>query len=285
MKFTKLIFASLALAAITASCDDSKENSMEITVGVPMMNVVTTKGADTKIVYSNYNVNINYTDQYIITILPETDFGQQKVSFVTPTLPYTFRSNSYWFNLSGAFNTNAGVQISNLGGFVTEAINRPPVLSTGSAQFNSTLAFNAHYKIGSDIFVQTFPKDAVYTGNTTGSDSNNKFTSDKTSYRVVINPSKLDATLYIYNAKFNEQMPELNIILTGLKVVPEMGTYKVKGEHITPSTFDGTEYPHFKFDSFELTPMSTDLTSVRIQFEVAGRFSGSFMGSYLIGNN
>ena len=142
--------------------------------------------------------------------------------------------------------------------------------------------------------VRTFPADAVYTGYTTttitkeGDADNHQFSTDKPMYRVIIDASKMTASLYIYNAKFSDAaaMPELNLRIDGLKVQPTNLGYEIVGTDVIPCTMaEGTPYPSFTFATFRMSNVSDDLTSAKIEFSIPtmrGTYAASFQGKYLI---
>lgn len=279
MKPTKLILSALAVASL-AACSDSNDDKMTVTFAAPMLNLVTTPGEQPTISSASYAVNINYTDQEVTVSLPSAEIGGSKLAFTTPNLKYTFRNNSFWFNHISELSATSGQTLTGVNGFVTDAIYLPPQDFTGSPIFNN-ICLNMRYVINGKSTVQTFPADAVYAGNTQGSAGSSSFDNVETLYRVVIDSKKMEATVYMYKARFAEQMPQLNFAITGLKVTPMAASYKIEGENLVPVTADGAEYPNFAFDSFTLLPLSSDLTTVKIDFSVAGRYKGAFMGSYI----
>ena len=117
---------------------------------------------------------------------------------------------------------------------------------------------------------------------TTGS---GQFQSDETVYRVVFSQNCEKANIYVLNAKLAEKMRPINFVLNDLEVEPRNGGYDIVGEDIIPVNFaEGTKYDRFPMKSFKLSTLSSDLTSVSIQYSITmpvGECTATFSGSYL----
>lgn len=148
------------------------------------------------------------------------------------------------------------------------------------------------YKIGALYTVNTFTTDASYFGTTTTSFNGETATSDKIIYRVFIDLSNNTADVVIYDGKFStsDREPSKPVIyLPGLKVVYSGGNYTVSGTGIVPKIPEGegtsevlTDYPTFTFDTFELkTVPDSYLSTVTIDYKVAGKYEGKFTGKYV----
>lgn len=134
--------------------------------------------------------------------------------------------------------------------------------------------------------VQTFNASAVYPGTTAtwyvAGNQRVEYTDQNVVYMVSMDLEKKKAYILIQNGKFAEQMPAISLMkLEGLDIEYVHGGYIIKGQNIVPQVAEGTEFtpnPSFTFDNFVVRTMSEDLTTVAMDFKVAGRFNGSFSG-------
>lgn len=284
-----LLSAAVVASASLASCDSSGNNDMTASYGVPSLNLVTDATANiAEIDVTNYALGFNYTQSTVSVTLQESSFNGNNVRFALQNIPFKFSQydGRYTFNYTAAFEGGGTNSVSNLSGIVAE-MNTPPVTGTGSVQFDSNLALILGYTVNRTMQVRTFPSHAVYTGQTEANDGANVFKSNQTLYRVRINPVQKTATVYFYKAKFSDKMPKtIDFFIDGLTLTPSArGTYTISGTNIIPVTADGSKFPNYIFKEFTLTTLSADLTSVKIDYKVGEKYSGSFMGSYLVSSN
>lgn len=284
-----LLSAAVVASASLASCDSSGNNDMTVSYGVPSLNLVTDATANiAEIDVTNYALGFNYTQSTVSVTLQESSFNGNNVRFALQNIPFKFSQydGRYTFNYTAAFEGGGTNSVSNLSGIVAE-MNTPPLTGTGSVQFDSNLALILGYTVNRTMQVRTFPSHAVYTGQTEANDGANVFKSNQTLYRVRINPAQKTATVYFYKAKFSDKMPmTIDFFIDGLTLTPSArGTYTISGTNIIPVTADGSKFPNYIFKEFTLTTLSADLTSVKIDYKVGEKYSGSFMGSYLVSSN
>lgn len=134
--------------------------------------------------------------------------------------------------------------------------------------------------------VRTFNANAIYTGTTAtwyiADNQRVEYTDANTVYMVSMDLAKKKASVLIQNGKFAEQMPAISLMkLEDLDIEYKHGGYIIKGADIVPQVAEGSSYtpnPSYTFNNFSLRTMSEDLTTVAIDFQVAGRFHGSFSG-------
>lgn len=132
-----------------------------------------------------------------------------------------------------------------------------------------------------DYRIASVPLNCYYQGVTKSNIDN--FESTDGYYGVSIDAKTKKALVVIYEIKFADQMPKLNIVLRDLDVVFTTNGYKIVGDNVVPEMIEGTSStpnPNFKFDSFDLTSRFDHMGEIAIQFRVAGRYEGSFSGSY-----
>lgn len=284
MKKSLILAAFAATLLATTSCSDD-ENKLTQSFGVAVLNHVTGDG-EPKIIPSNYAFSINYTDQKmdIANTLP---LASSQIKFTLEDASYKFTNFAYQVSVTSIPVTGSTTEVTGfLSRLSTLQVAAPEV--PGSIQFLSTPAAIIGYSYG-DVKVRTFPIDGVYTGNTTTTvNGASPFTTDKPLYRFKIDPSKLTATLLIYYGKFsdNPRMPELNLVLEGLKVEADENGYTISGENVVPVTMgEGTPYPAFTFAEVKYETLGADLTTGRLSFRIPsqmGEFAATFQGSYLI---
>lgn len=164
-------------------------------------------------------------------------------------------------------------------------------LPGASGPVYSTPAVLWQYNIGNLYNVKTFAADAVYQGNTETSYPNasggtDTFKSETMTYRFRIDLEENKADMIIYKARFAESMPiELaSIVVEGLDVEWKEGTYAITGTDLIPVIYEGTTptpYPNYVFNSVYFEPTNSTLTQGKLTYKVAGRFNGSFEGSYI----
>lgn len=203
-------------------------------------------------------------------------------------------------NISGTFGS---MSVTGFKGAITDAAyyNAESVPGVNVMSANSFIPkVIMQYKVGNDYTVKTFSRDAVYMGKTTTSvmGMSDQFTSEDISYRVVFKDEYKKADVVMYNVQFNEKMPKMKLmLLRDLDVQFNHLGYVITGSDIIPLVREGegqatstgdpfkdyyTEYTSFPFTSFMLTNQSDDLNRMDLQFMVAGRFRGTFTGSYAL---
>lgn len=152
------------------------------------------------------------------------------------------------------------------------------------------------YKVGNELDVTLFTTDASFFGTTETTFPGGTYSSGDIIYRIFIDVKKNKADLVLYNAKFADKAPVLPVIyVPGLDVTFSKGNYVIKGENIIPRIPEGsdkdtvngsgqttTENPKFIFNEFRMeTVPGTLMSTVDVEYKVAGIYEGQFRGKYV----
>ena len=142
-------------------------------------------------------------------------------------------------------------------------------------------------EIGDKYKLRTFPLIAGYKGTSMTSfamgGKEQTYMSDVTLYAVAIDPNTNKAEIGLYNAKFAEPMPQLTMYLQGLNVEYTEDGYEISApaEGVVPLVGnDLVPYPDYIFNNFNLECEGDKLTSIDVEFQVAGKFNGRFNGTF-----
>lgn len=280
----KTLLLCVATAALTACSSDS---NVEETFGTNTINLIyPLKGDDAaKIQQCTYSFHIDYSDALMDLVAPSFNVGDKTIRFQIEDMKVTGDLTSY--NLSApSFTTLDGkTQLSNLQGklYSPAGLNHP-VVADFTIVYTRQHAPVMSYNVEDKYQVRTFPQDIFYSGLSTSSGIG-QFSYDKTIYRVVVNPEKSTASVIVYNAKLAENMPQIHFALNDLKLIPRNGGYDIVGVNIIPDNIvEGTKYEKYPITSFKLSTLSTDLTSIKIEYSMnlmGMNASASFSGSYL----
>lgn len=302
-KFTFGIIAASAL--LLTACDMGSSDSTQ-SVNYLSANLVTPKdGSASFATPGTYTVFMNITQGTLSIATNNLMINNTAYSFATDTtqvkseIVNTEMGNGQTItidNPKGFFNNNRTLPLLN-GKFVISSLNYKYGGQGANLSQTPLYAYPviiSHYDVGSDYTVRTFPPDACYLGNTsttypTEAGTGSYYNKDMV-YRVEITDfAKKKANVYIYQAKFAEAAPTLTgVVLKDLNISWENNYYTISGENITPGVIEGTQTtPNDKyvFDKFNFTTVGPDMTNANITYEVAGKFKGSFSGSYMLSKN
>lgn len=288
MKKFALLLSAATLALFAASCNDDKDHVTQ-TYSLQLLNLVSDDNANSPeaavITPATYGVQLDFTDNAItISGSGVPLMNGASVSFGTPAMKYQAAQGSFKFNLASIPNNT---EVSNISGRLAQVASVPNG-NSGSIEYGVPMNLVMAYTTPG-YTVRTFPADAVYQGTTyisKGQEMNDPVTS--TAYRVVINQKEMTATMYIYGAKFDPKMPEMNLVLEGLKVsANSVASYMIKGENIVPKSIpENTPYDRFVFQNITFSTVNADLTGANIEFDIpAVNGHGSFSGYYTLSNN
>ncbi len=288
----KLIYFAALLGLLATSCSDDKNEPNTRTLQGNALTAVIPTDKSKEAVLTEMPLKVT---QYLseggdwkVTVSDMTLPDGSKLSFTTPTIAgagVEDVSLVYYSN----FNADGGqvirdfrTDLINMYYYINASTNKP-----AAAPFGTLVACN--FKVGGDYTVATFPNRSYYGGATTttyeAEGETKEFTNQLPMYFVSIDLAKRMAEVTIFNAQFSENMPVLSAVnLRGLKLeASSQYGYTIKGENLTPTVGVGgneTSYPMYMFDSFEMHPTNTALSSCAITYEVAGKYKGAFTGSY-----
>lgn len=299
--------AGLMLAFALASCNSS-DPEQKLTASYVTTNLVTNLSTGAVSVSpALYTLNMDFVGMTTTVSTQNLNLGGNQNSFMSAES--SFLSNTYTYtNAAGESKYGQIIKVASLKAnlnnnsfepiigneFVVSSMNFYNSLEPGSlnpAPFNPVVV--AQYNVSSEYLVKTFATDAVYEGTTTTTYPDREtgematFENKKMQYRFVIDTKENTAKFIIYNARFAQSMPiELSsIVVEGLKVAWENGSYTITGTDLVPYVYDGgnkVPYESFKFNSITFAPTNSSLTQGSLEYDVAGIYHGSFQGSYLV---
>lgn len=286
MKKSLLMIPAATLLLLTSCAND--DPTLVQTWGMNAYNIITPVGEDAEAYAQNGSYAFE-NDVYASTVKVGVN------NLIINNVPYKFTTsalattgNGYAFQFSAPYiYLENGSQIQSFSGLVTSLINGPANLNiesipgiSGVSDFGRACAVT--FEIPGVANVASFPREAYYTGSTSTTYPGGENKSNDIAYRVILDMEKSKALMVIYGAKFAEAMPKLTFILRDLDFKAVRGGYTLTGENLVPETADGSLYPNFAFDNIKFSTTNKNLTDASIEFSVAGRFTGSFKGSYLI---
>ncbi|MDE6298400.1 MAG: hypothetical protein K2M10_01955 [Muribaculaceae bacterium] len=153
------------------------------------------------------------------------------------------------------------------------------------------------YKAGNQFSVMTCFTDMSFFGTTKTSYPAGptypagEFSNPQMIYRVLFDIKAMKADVVIYNARFAESAPSIDVIyLPSLDLKFENEGYTIEGTSVVPQIPEGNgsaeilvPNTRYTFDSFKLvTKPGTVLSEVEISYQVATVFNGSFEGHYTV---
>ena len=145
-----------------------------------------------------------------------------------------------------------------------------------------------YYEMGDEYAVATFQSDLFFMGETTTSyniaGEDKTYTNTDMLYRIVMDIAKNKADMIIYQARFASEMPNplKAIVIPGLDLTFTPAGYILEGKDIIPSMLESNqlvEMPAFTFNEISVNTTNKDMTKASINYQVAGRYAGSFTGS------
>ncbi len=276
--------AALALASCSGG-DAPAEEYYTLETSALITDTQTTDPSSTSPI--NLNCKYNLSERTVTLDVTKLDFNNHEYAFLFPDVKYmqlNYGNGSVvTFASSGVQETGGTASSGRMEAKITTVYDISIV--TGNyldlvRQPLVTLNVDDRYK------VQTFNADAVYPGTTaTWYVANNQrveYTDQNVVYMVSMDLKHNKAYVLIQNGKFAEKMPAISLMkLEDLDIEYVHGGYIIKGTNIVPQVAEGNSFtanPSYTFDTFALRTMSEDLTTVAIDFKVAGRFNGSFSG-------
>ncbi len=295
MKKTTLGFLSMTMLALGA-CSTDVEDTVT-TARYATCNLVSPQGEGESFASKGiYGFYFNMTKGVASVSTNDLKIDNMSYSFTTDTAAY--RNYAYqegelirMKDLKGYLNNNRELPVNEANFDITSLFyvsNVPvPGYSTRPVSFPYVIAqYDA-----AGWSVATFQEDAAYHGTTLTmyQDSEGKpqsFENPDMLYRVIIDVDKKKADIIIYNAKFAAAMPKplTAIILKGLEVTWKKGGYEIKGTDIVPEVVEGTSTTpnaQYAFNNFTFSTDGKAMVSAKVAYQVAGRFIGSFEGSYV----
>ena len=291
------LYCGLSILIGLTACKDN-EYTYEFNYSVPTVNILT-NNSDGSAVASRcvYSYEAKESNGTTIGSVTSSAIVIDGSSYTLQTSSGPFKNNTYtvaFDNLSGMMTGNRNIPVTD-GKFVfTTVFNNPSFFGiTTNYNFPQQFAM-CQYNIGDEYSVKTFPENSFFTGSTTteypGQNGTESNSTNSIYYMLSLNITDNTATMYMFNAKFSGSPMEpakAQINIEGLSVEYNNGSIIAKGENIIPVIVEGnveTPYENYIFNNIEFKTTTTDLSECEINYTVAGRFRGNFLGSYIYNN-
>lgn len=290
-----------SLLALTGCIDnnDQPSNTQQFRGDMPTCIIPLNSKDDSKVTLTNtpaytytyYTMENKWTLGAANIVIPGGPAVKFTTSMLTPGIDPTTNGYNAVFNTGKVFNSDEGSSISQfIGTFIQDY-----VYYTGESTLSAykplghalmTMAFT----VNDTYQVRAFPKTCYYAGplvtKYSGKDGEQKtFTTTKPVFGVEVKLDTKTATITMHNVKFAEEMP-ISLDVITLANLPLNGDaengYKVEAKNVTPMVGLGaaaTPYPNYVFDEIEMHPTNTQMTTCEIEFKVAGKYEGDFLGS------
>ncbi|MBD5218450.1 MAG: hypothetical protein HDS73_08200 [Bacteroidales bacterium] len=286
-----ILFASLCAGLILTACS-TEDPVYTSTQGFNVANLILpiNENEDPFVQTGTITFEVESYSQMLKVATSELIINNKNYSFNTQQMSYGITEYG-GFSFAAPYVYDGDNRIQSLRGVVTYNINNPKSLGidsnisgvNGVADFG--VACLVQYNIPDVAVVKTIQREAYYAGTVdTSVSGQDPFTSKSAIFRVILDLEKRNATVVVYNAKFNSQMPQLTFVLKDLDLIYTDNGYEIKGEEIVPIGADGSPYPGFPFNTFHFVAKGNDLSAADIDFTVSGRFKGKFSGSFLSQN-
>lgn len=291
----KVLFISLASMALFAtSCDDNNDEDWKENT----INLQTTSAA--VIIPSNTSDDVTFIPEYALRYEQSVADGKVAVKSMTPIkLPdeTTFSFYSPSTSTTGnqltilvdpmPFKSDDGRDVRLRTRLTSQYFNydsnNNQILQTGRSAFSLSII-----NIATQYTIKTFQPQCYFSGKTNTLINNEQpFTNPNILYAVDIDIANRKATVTMFNAKFAEAAPNIRVLrLRNLSFVGDRSSgYRIEGTNVVPEVQEGNQWipnQHFTFDSFSLVPTSENLSVASINYRVAGIYTGSCTGSYIV---
>lgn len=309
MKKFLLLSPLVAMLGLMA-CESDNDQQIQIRFQVPVINIVSNlQSGETSATKGTYLMNLIYTGADGTGEISSNDLVLNASNMTLTTQESPFGGNSwlgsaYFKNVKGTVSGNNSYDITNSLFYSTPFYFYTPAhagnytytpiyINTAMGAISQPVLI-ANYTLGNDYQVRTFPGDAFFAGKTqTQYDANGNTmtnTAEDIVYRVFFESDLSKANMVIYNARFsgnpNEPLKEA-IIIKGLNVEYSTSGITISGSNLIPDVVEGlatTPYPDYIFNDIVFRTTDKNLTLCTISYQVAGRYYGSFSGSYINDN-
>lgn len=288
----QILFAAASAALLLASCDKEGTNTQTFTTqSLNYITEVSPTGApsgEVSIEAGIYKFGLDYNNSTVSMSAENLPSKVGVTSFSTQALP---GSQNSLMNITVDTKSTlmSEVSVDNLT-MAYSAYQVPQEYSDIPGIANQTIPYGGlyvvtRYTIGGNYLVRTIWPDMLFSGTTNTSFNGTTFENKGIGYRVILNSKDKKATLVIYDAQFAPQMQKMNLVLENLAVDFQPNGIVISGTDVIAKYAEGgqlQENPNFPFDDIRFVIRGTNLTEATVDFSVAGRFYGSFTGSYIL---
>lgn len=288
----QILFAAASAALLLASCDKEGTNTQTFTTqSLNYITEVSPTGApsgEVSIEAGIYKFGLDYNNSTVSMSAENLPSKVGVTSFSTQAL--TASQNSLMnITVDTKSTLMSEVSVDNLT-MAYSAYQVPQEYSDIPGIANQTIPYGGlyvvtRYTIGGNYLVRTIWPDMLFSGTTNTSFNGTTFENKGIGYRVILNSKDKKATLVIYDAQFAPQMQKMNLVLENLAVDFQPNGIVISGTNVIAKYAEGgqlQENPNFPFDDIRFVIRGTNLTEATVDFSVAGRFYGSFTGSYIL---
>lgn len=245
-----------------AGCSDDEPTESIVVESSSAMTLVTNMSTDTHVLNQGTSYKITFDDRRMkatVDILNLQYDGGARVS-------YRFSNVSFTKNASSERIIDAGkITPDNASAPVFKdmriTVSEIPSLDLEKPDDNTLAVQSASYSIDDKYKVLMIPSSLSFSGQTTTVNSTNQqsFVSDKSTYVVALDFTRMKAVLSIYNAAFDANMPSLGVMVFGsddekygsIDMALTADGFKLSCDRLTPS-IGGTPYPRFAVSNLNM---------------------------------
>ena len=291
-----LLTGSVAMLLSLTACD-TKESDNTWSLSVPCINLVTNLSDGTTLISDgSYKVSEKTISLKGYVGTNNLIINNNSVSFETPEMSYrSYTGYDALFNGINTTTNNGNYEIK--GSFYVTPHYYVPIpginYGTTAPLNNSPFAQVAVgvYTLGNDYKIRTFQKNTYFYGETTTTypQSPDPYKTQDILYGLTLNKDEvtgeLSATIIMYNAKFSgipQEPTKTQVVLKDLPVDLSNGAISITATDVVPEDELGVPNPNYTVNSISFNTTSDDLTTCRINYQVATVYNGSFTGKYVL---
>lgn len=292
--FLNLLCCTMLVATAT-SCKESEvdqpTNTQRIRATLPTAIIPEDKSKPVELIAGvDYAFTYDYINSNWTVDLADISLqGEDKLSFSSPRI---YASGDYNLRLryNSPFSAKNNETINSLYAIIASNYYWPGIPNTTQHMPVGNLC-TVSFNVADKYSVRSFPEIVCYSGTTTSTFNDNdgnptEFSSKEPLFSVTMDMTAKTAEIIIQNAKFAQAMPSITSMrLTGLTISADNDhCYRISGKDIVPKVGEGqheTPFPQFSFNEIVLYPANDEMTHARCEFTVAGRYQGSFYGSWI----
>lgn len=258
MKTIRLLLAALVIPALMlTSCNDSEEENtgslrLSATDNIILSTNKTTQTTEA-LPGANYSINVDYNTNVCRIVVNDLQYDPQKsaISFSMPDIRIAVGSTGWIIRQSEATvqTTNGSAKITNFEAWFTMRV------GGSSALAGISFTLDGQYEITTLLTTSNFT--GTLNSTIIGNPDDNPFTTNNTTYSVLVDRASQTAEVRIYNPKFSSDMPS-NL---GTMVFPNLPiTYTSKGFNVNINkvipeiaTAGGSDpYPQFAITNLQI---------------------------------
>ena len=288
----QILFAAASAALLLASCDKEGTNTQTFTTqSLNYITEVSPTGApsgEVSVEAGIYKFGLDFNNSTVSMSAENLPSKVGVTSFSTQALA---ASQNSLMNITVDTKSTlmSDISVDNLT-MAYSAYQVPQEYSDIPGIANQTIPYGGlyvvtRYTIGGNYLVRTIWPDMLFSGTTHTSFNDSGEENKGIGYRIILNSKDKKATMVIYDAQFAAQMPKLNLVLENLSVDFQPHAIVIRGNNVVAKYSEGgqlQENPNFPFDNIEFIIQGQNLTQATCNFSVAGKYYGTFDGSYIL---